>query len=173
MVILSFLKKSAGIVVSVAMSAASVVLFSGFSSESQQISLATHPELGIFQVDDLNEAIQETSLVTYDLTTERLTAVQALATGSAVCRDAITQIISNESQKISPSPHLKLLLQDLPETISKSSQHFSDQVFELLVTPGLSKNLEVFVNNERCGLVIGRAFPGSLTEISAFFNKLN
>ena len=170
---MSFLKKSAGIVVSVAMTAASVVLFSGFSSESQQISVATHPELGIFQVDDLNDAIKETSLVTYDLSSERLTAIQALATGSAVCRDAITQIISNENQKISPSPKLKLLLQGLPETISKSSNYFSDLVFELLVSPGLSENLEVFINNERCGLVIGRAFPELLTEISAFFNELN
>lgn len=170
---MSKLKKSKRVAVAIATATATFMLFSGFSSESQQISLATHPELGIFQIDDLNEAIQETSLVTYDLTTERLTAVQALATGSAVCRDAITQIISNENEKISPSPQLKLLLQDLPETINMWSQHFSDQVFELLVTPSLSKNLEVFVNNERCGLVIGRAFPGSLTEISAFFNKLN
>lgn len=170
---MSKLKKSKRVAVAIATATATFMLFSGFSSESQQISLATHPELGIFQVDDLNEAIQETSLVTYDLTTERLTAVQALATGSAVCRDAITQIISNENEKISPSPQLKLLLQDLPETINMSSQHFSDQVFELLVTPGLTKNLEVFVNNERCGLVIGRAFPELLTEISAFFNKLN
>lgn len=170
---MSKLKMSKRLAVVIATATASFMLFSGFSSESQQISVATHPELGIFQVDDLNDAIEETSLVTYDLSSERLTAIQALATGSAVCRDAITQIISNENQKISPSPKLKLLLQGLPETISKSSNYFSDLVFELLVSPGLSENLEVFINNERCGLVIGRAFPELLTEISVFFNKLN
>lgn len=170
---MSKLKKSKRIAFLIATATASVMLFSGFSSESQQISVRTHPELAIFEKSDLDQSIHETSLVTYDSTSERLTAIQALATGSAACRDAIMQIIDNVDQKISPSPTLIQLLQKLPKTIRQSSQFFSDLVFEVFTTTDISEDLEVFTNNERCGLVIDRAFPEFSADISAYFNKLN